>query len=200
MWPILGLSIIALAIILVKFWELWRFRIHLNRLTQKTTELIQNGNLALALHACQEENSSLGRLFAGALLYRSLEREELTRRLERLGSEVVASLESHLTTLAAITSIEPMLGFLGTIIGLIQAFMSWEALGEQITINLLAGGIYQAMITTAAGLSVAIPYYLIHSYLVTRVKRLTRILEERTEALVDLLNAREEKEPIRHAL
>jgi len=200
MVPILALSIVALAIILAKFWELWRFRVYLDRLTQRLNHLVRDGNLPIALHICQEENTPTGQLFAGAILHRSLERGETTRRLERLGGEVVASLEAYLATLATIIGIEPMLGFLGTIIGLIKAFMTWEALGERITINLLAGGIYQAMITTAAGLIIAIPYYLIYSYLVTRVKNLTRILEERTETLVDLLTEGEEKEPVRRAL
>jgi biopolymer transport protein ExbB len=97
--------------------------------------------------------------------------------------------------------VEPMLGFLGTIIGLIQAFMNWESLGEKITINVLAGGIYQAMITTAAGLSIAIPYYLIYNHLVTRVGRLSRLTEERAEEFVDLLTETTTiKEPARHAL
>jgi biopolymer transport protein ExbB len=200
MIPIIGLSIIALAIVLAKLWELWRFRVNLDRLTQRLTGLARDGNLSIALHICQEENTPAGELFAGAILYRSLERGEVTRRLERLGSEVVASLESYLSALATIIGIEPMLGFLGTIIGLIQAFMSWEALGERITVNLLAGGIYQAMITTAAGLSVAIPYYLVHSHLITRVKNLTRVLEERTETFIDLITEEERKEPARHAL
>jgi biopolymer transport protein ExbB len=204
MVPIVALSIVALAIVLAKMWDLWRFRVGLDRLTRKTNHLIRNGELSVALHACQEEDSPLGRLYAGAILFRSLDRAEINRRLERLGTDVVASLEAYLSSLAAITGVEPMLGFLGTIIGLIQAFMSWEALGERITINLLAGGIYQAMITTAAGLSVAIPYYLVYIYLVARVKRLTRAVENRTEALVDLVAAAgaegDGKEPLQHAL
>jgi biopolymer transport protein ExbB len=200
MIPIIGLSIIALAIILAKFCELWRFRVRLDGLTQRLTHLARDGDLPIALHVCQEENAPVGQLFAEAILYRSLERGEITRRLERLGGEVVASLESYLGALAGIIGVEPMLGFLGTMIGLIRAFMSWEALGERITISLLAGGIYQAMITTAAGLSIAIPYYLVYNHLVTRIKNLTRILEERTEAFIDLLTEKEGKESARHAL
>jgi biopolymer transport protein ExbB len=139
-------------------------------------------------------------LFEAAILYRAQERIELTRRLERLGGDVVAGLEAYMSTLATIVGVAPMLGFLGTIIGLIKAFMSWETMGEGITINLLAGGIYEAMITTAAGLSVAIPYYLIYNQLATRVKTLTRLTEERTEEFIDLLTEETAKEPVRHAL
>jgi biopolymer transport protein ExbB len=201
MWPILILSVVALAVILSKFWELWRFRSQLSKLSQRLTELVQDGNLSSALRASREHDSVLGRLFEAALLHRHEDRGDLTRRLERLGGEVIASLESYMSALATIIGVEPMLGFLGTIVGLIQAFMNWESMGERITINALAGGIYQAMITTAAGLIVAIPYYLIYNHLVTRVGTLTRFTEECTEEFVDLLTEMATtKEPIRHAL
>ncbi|MGH7963342.1 MAG: MotA/TolQ/ExbB proton channel family protein [Candidatus Binatia bacterium] len=200
MIPIIALSVLALAIILAKFWELWRFRAQLERFSRNLSTLIRDGNLSSALHLCQDRNTSLSRLFEAAILYRAQERTELTRRLERLGGDVIADLESYMSMLATIIGVAPMLGFLGTIIGLIKAFMSWETMGENITINLLAGGIYEAMITTAAGLSVAIPYYLIYNHLASRVKDLTRLTEERTEELVDLLGEVQLKEPARHAL
>ena len=77
--------------------------------------------------------------------------------MEREGDEQVQYLEQYLGALIIIIGVEPMLGFLGTIIGLIRAFMAWELLGSNITVSALASGIYQAMITTAAGLIVAIP-------------------------------------------
>jgi biopolymer transport protein ExbB len=202
MIPIIILSVIALAIVLTKFWTLWRFRIQVNTLWQRLSPLVREGHLSSALRVCQEYNSALGRLFETAIIYRHQERTDLLHRLERLGGEVVAGLESHLGALATITGVEPMLGFLGTIIGLIQAFMQWETMGDTITINALAGGIYQAMITTAAGLSIAIPYYLIHNHLVTRVGTLTRLTEERAEEFIDMLSEMAEtvKEPTRHAL
>ncbi len=201
MIPIIILSVVALAIILAKFWELWRFRVQLDKLWQRLATLVQDGNLSSALRVAQNHNSALGRLFETAIAYRGHERTEVTRRLERLGGEVVAGLESYMGALATIIGVEPMLGFLGTIVGLIQAFMQWESLGDKITINVLAGGIYQAMITTAAGLIIAIPYYLIHNHLVTRIGSLTRLTEERAEEFVDLLSETTPlKEPTRHAL
>jgi len=200
MIPIIILSIVALTIILAKFWELWRFRVRLTKLSQKLTALILDGNLTTALRTCREDATTLGRLFESAIRYRTQERSELTRRLERLGGDIVADLESYMSALATIVGVEPMLGFLGTIIGLIKAFMNWEGMGEQITINVLAGGIYEAMITTAAGLIIAIPYYLIYNHLVTRVNTLTRLTEERTDEFVDLLTEVKVKEPTRHAL
>ena len=200
MIPIIILSIVALTIIFAKFWELWRFRLRLNNLTNKLYNLVQDGNISGALKASREDATSLGRVFESALIHRTQERSELTRRLERFGGDVVADLESYMGALATIIGVEPMLGFLGTIVGLIKAFMNWETMGDRITINLLAGGIYEAMITTAAGLIVAIPYYLIYNHLVTKVGKLTRLTEERTEEFVDLVTDMNVKEPVRHAL
>ena len=197
---IIALSVVAFTIVLAKFWSLWRFRTHLDKLGRRVQPQIVEGNVSIALNVCREYTSPVSRLFEAAILYRRQERSELTRRLERLGGDVVASLESYLGVLAAIVGVAPLLGFLGTIIGLIRAFRSWEAMGDQITINMLAGGIYEAMITTAAGLSVTIPYYLIYSHLTTRAKNLTRLTEEHTETLVDLLIEPETQEPISDAV
>jgi biopolymer transport protein ExbB len=200
MIPIIILSIVALTIVLAKFWELWRFRARLNKLTTKLYALVQDGNVSGALQASREDETSLGRVFENAVLHRTQERMDLTRRLERLGTDVVADLESYMNVLASIVGVAPMIGFLGTIVGLIKAFMSWETIGDRITINVLAGGIYEAMITTAAGLMVAIPYYLVYNHLVGKISNLTRLTEERTEEFVDLIMQPDVKEPVRHAL
>ena len=200
MIPIIILSIAALTIIFAKWWELWRFRARLDNLTTKLYALVQDGNVSAALQASRRDETSLGRVFESALVHRSQERADLTRRLERLGGDVVADLESYMPALASVIGVEPMLGFLGTIVGLIKAFMNWEAMGDRITINVLAGGIYEEMITTAAGLIVAIPYYLIYNHLVGKIGNLTRLTEERTEEFVDLVVQSNVKEPVRHAL
>lgn len=195
MYLIIALSIVALTIVLAKFWTLARFRGQLDQLYERLNLLMQgagntldeDGILNSALRICREQNSPLGRLFETAFLYRGEERTELTRRLERSGAEVVAGLEAYMIGLASVVGVAPMLGFLGTIIGLVEAFMSWELLGDEITVGVLAGGIYKAMLTTAAGLSVAIPYYLIYNHLTSRVQRLTRLTEARTEVLLDTL-------------
>jgi biopolymer transport protein ExbB len=194
------LSIVAFAVVLAKFWSLWRFRNHLSTLNQRIEPQLAEGNISIALDVCREYTSPLSRLFETAIVYREHGPSELTRRLERLGGDVVAGLESYLSVLAAVVGVAPMLGFLGTIIGLIRAFMSWEAMGEQITITILAGGIYEAMITTAAGLSVTIPYYLIYNHLTTRVRYLTRVTEEHTETLVDMLTQAQPQEPLSDAV
>jgi biopolymer transport protein ExbB len=200
MIPIIILSIAALTIIFAKWWELWRFRVRLDKLTTKLYALVQDDHVSGALQASREDETSLGRVFESAIVHRSQERADLTRRLERLGGDVVADLESYMPALASVIGVAPMLGFLGTIVGLIKAFMNWETMGDRITINVLAGGIYEAMITTAAGLIVAIPYYLIYNHLVGKIGNLTRLTEERAEEFVDLVVQSNVKEPVRHAL
>ena len=96
MIPILALSVVALTIILAKFWELWRFRARLTKLTHKLYLFIQEGNLNAALLSCRDDSTPLGRLFESALMHRAQERADLTRRLERLGGDVVADLESYM--------------------------------------------------------------------------------------------------------
>lgn len=219
MYAIIVLSIVALTIVLVKFWSLIRFRTRLDQLCDRLHLLMQGagdtpddtGLLRSAVGICREQHSPLGRLFETAFVHRGEPRADLTRRLERCGTEVVASLEAYMIALASVVGVAPMLGFLGTIIGLVEAFMSWETLGDDITVGVLAGGIYKAMLTTAAGLGVAIPYYLLYNHLTSRVQRLTRLTEERTETLLDALEAAKRgpavqpvqlspQEPTRHAV
>jgi biopolymer transport protein ExbB len=107
--------------------------------------------------------------------------------MEREGDEKVRYLEQYLGALIIIIGVEPMLGFLGTIVGLIQAFMAWEQLGSNITVGALAAGIYQAMITTAAGLIVAIPYYVTYHLIVGKIKGHAQEMTFYGNELIDIL-------------
>ncbi len=99
------------------------------------------------------------------------------------GEKIIAFLESPLKPLGALIAALPMLGFLGTILGLISSFESWEQLGANVHISALAGGIYQAMITTAAGLITAIPYHLIYHWLSAKVHDASHLLSKETTHL-----------------
>jgi len=108
--------------------------------------------------------------------------------MEREGEEQIQYLEGYLGALLIIIGVEPMLGFLGTIIGLIKAFMAWEQIGSNITVNALAAGIYQAMITTAAGLIVAIPGYILYHLLVGKIKSQAQEMSYYGNELIDVLS------------
>jgi biopolymer transport protein ExbB len=107
--------------------------------------------------------------------------------LEQAGNNQVQKLEKFLGALVSIIGIEPLLGFLGTITGLIRAFMSWERAGANVTVSVLAGGIYEAMITTAAGLIIAIPLYLCYNYFISRIKFISNELSNHSIQLLEVI-------------
>ncbi len=194
MVPIILLSIVALALILERLLVLWRIRIDLSQFAQEIFLYLERGHLQKALERCDMIRHPIGQVFRVAFLNRTLRREQLERMMEREGEEQVHILERYLGGLMVIIGIEPMLGFLGTITGLIRAFMTWEKLGSNITVNALAAGIYEAMITTAAGLIVAIPYYLIYHWIVGKIKGHAQEMSYYGNELLDLLGSlREEK-------
>ena len=118
--------------------------------------------------------------------------DRLEKILEQAGNNQIQRLEKRLGALASVIGIEPLLGFLGTITGLIRAFMSWEQAGANITVNVLALGIYEAMITTAAGLMVAIPFYLCYNYFISRIKYSATELNNYALQLIEVISETKE--------
>jgi biopolymer transport protein ExbB len=170
MIPIILLSIAALAIILERLWILWNIRLDIPHAAQEIFLDLERGQLQKALERCEKMRHPIGKLFKLGISNRTLNSEQLEKMMQREGEEQISHLERHLGGLLVIIGVEPMLGFLGTITGLIRAFMQWERLGSSITVNALASGIYEAMITTAAGLIIAIPYYIIYHVIVGKIK------------------------------
>jgi len=187
MIPIVLLSIVALAIILERLWTLWRIRINIQQFAQQVLLLVQKGQFQRALELCKTARHPIADVFQLGILNRALKREEIESMMEREGDEQIQYLEQYLGALLIIIGVEPMLGFLGTIIGLIKAFMAWEHLGSNITVSALASGIYQAMITTAAGLSVAIPAYILYHLIVGKIKEHAQEMSYYSNELIDVL-------------
>ncbi len=191
MIPIIALSIIALAIILERFWTLWKIRLNFQQFAHEIFLFLERGNFQKALERCEKVKHPIGEVFKLGIVNRSLKREELEAMLEREGDEQIQYLERYLGALLIIVGVEPMLGFLGTIIGLIKAFMAWEQLGTNITVSALAAGIYQAMITTAAGLSVAIPAFIFYHLIVGRIKSHAQEISYYGNELLDMISSKE---------
>ena len=187
MVPIILGSIIALAIILERFWTLWRIRLNIQQFAQEIFLSLERGQFQKALERCGKVRHPIADVFKLGILNRTLKREEIESMMEREGDEQVQYLERYLGALLIIIGVEPMLGFLGTIVGLIQAFMAWEQMGSNITVNVLAAGIYQAMITTAAGLSVAIPAYILYHLIVNKIKSHAQEMTYYGNELIDIL-------------
>ncbi|MCX8119072.1 MAG: MotA/TolQ/ExbB proton channel family protein [Desulfobacterota bacterium] len=188
MIPIILGSVIALAIVLDRLWALWRIRLNLPRFTRKIFEYLDKGQFQKALEQCARVRHPIGNLFRIGILNRHLSRQEIEAMMEREGDEQIQYLERYMSALIIIVGVEPMMGFLGTIIGLIQAFMAWEQMGANITVNALAAGIYQAMITTAAGLSVAIPGFIFYHLIMGRIRHHAQEMTYYGNELLDLLS------------
>jgi biopolymer transport protein ExbB len=194
MIPIILLSVVALALILDRFLVLWKIRLNVTEFARDFFALLERGDLQKALERCDTVRHPIGALFKTGILNRNLKPEQIEKMMEREGEKQIHSLERYLGGLIVIIGVEPMLGFLGTITGLIRAFMTWERLGSNITVNTLAAGIYEAMITTAAGLIIAIPYYVAYHMIVSRIKRHAQEVSSFGNELIDILaRLREEK-------
>ncbi len=187
MIPIIALSIIGLAMILERAWTLWKIRLDIPQFAQEIFLYLEKGHFQRALERCEKVRHPIADVFKLGILNRALKRDEIEKMMEREGDEQVQYLEQYLGALIIIIGVEPMLGFLGTIVGLIQAFMAWEQLGSNITVGALAAGIYQAMITTAGGLIVAIPYYVAYHLIVGKIKSHAQEMTYYGNELIDIL-------------
>jgi biopolymer transport protein ExbB len=188
MWPIILCSIAAAAIILERLWTLQDKRVLPPDLTKKVWQLVESDQINDKVIKALEQSSPLGRVLAAGLAHRHRPREIIMERLEDTGRHVVYELERFLNTLGTIASIAPLLGLLGTVTGIIKAFNAIEAGGVG-NPQALSGGIGEALITTAAGLSVAIPALFAYRYLRGRVDRIVVEMEKDAIRLADAVEA-----------
>ena len=189
MWPIILCSVVAVAVILERLWALQSSRVIPRDLGQKVWNWIEADALDDSLIAALEKNSPLGELLAIGLVNRNKPRALMLERLEDGGRHVVQELERFLNTLGTIASVAPLLGLLGTVAGIIHAFnaITVNGLGDP---SKLSGGIGEALITTAAGLTVAIPSLIAYRFLRGRGERLVVRMEKEAMKLVDALDER----------
>jgi biopolymer transport protein ExbB len=200
MWPIILCSIIAAAIILERLWTLQERRVLPAELVQKLWGLVEANQVNDKVIAALEQNSPLGRVLASGLTYRNRPREVMMERLEDTGRHVIHELERFLNTLGTIAGISPLLGLLGTVTGIIKAFNAIQA-GGMGDPRMLSGGIAEALITTAAGLIVAIPALFAYRYLRGKVERYVIAMEKHAIRLADAVEsaAHREREAVRAA-
>jgi biopolymer transport protein ExbB len=189
MYPILLASVLGLAIIIEKLWDIYSIRIDVQKFSREVFALLAKREYEKALKLCEKRSRHpIALLFKAGIEKRALPVNELEKLLERIGNSEMNKLEKHIGGLISVIGIEPLLGFLGTITGLIRAFMAWEQAGSNITVSSLASGIYEAMITTATGLAIAVPYYLICNFIISRNKYISYELNDYSMQLVEKLN------------
>jgi biopolymer transport protein ExbB len=192
MWPIILCSIIAAGIVLERLWTLQRRRVTPPDLTRRIWALVEAGQANDKVIAALEVNSPLGKLLATGLANRHRPRAVLMERLEDAGRHVAHDLDRFLNTLGTIAGVAPLLGLLGTVTGMVKAFnaISSGGLGDPLA---LSGGISEALLTTVAGLCVAIPAYIAHRYLRGRVDGIVVQIEKDVVRFADALNERMER-------
>ncbi|HET8850412.1 MAG TPA: MotA/TolQ/ExbB proton channel family protein [Marinobacter sp.] len=187
MVPIVACSILALAIILERFWTLRPSRVappqSVNELWRWIKKKELNGRKLKALQA----SSPLGRILAGGLINAKHGRDIMKESIEHEASQVIHELERFLNPLGTVAVIAPLLGLLGTVIGMIKVFAEIQLAGVGNAGN-LAGGISEALITTAAGLTVAIPALICHRYFIRRVDELVVGMEQEAIKLVEVVH------------
>ncbi len=188
MVPILLGSVIALAFVLERTWYFFTIRLDAKKFSEEIFSFLRQGQFEQASEHCRTTRHPLGRVFEIGLEHGEEESSEIERAMQREGSRQVVLVEKNLNYLVTVIGVEPLFGFLGTILGLIQAFMSWEKYSTSVTVSTLAAGIYQAMITTAAGLIVAIPYYVIYNIFLSRVNAVTQDINHYGDELLSTLH------------
>jgi len=189
MIPLLLLGILALAIVVERFWSLRRKEILPPGLGEEVRAWAGRGQLEAAHIDSLRRNSPLGEVLAAALDVRSKPREQIRERIEDTGRHVVHRMEKFLNALGSIASAGPLLGLLGTVVGMIQMFLGIQDSGVG-DVNALAGGIGKALVCAAAGMIVAIPALLFHRYFRGKVTGYVMEMEKEATALVDALEAR----------
>ncbi len=187
MVPIILCSVVALAICIERAWTLNSGRIAPPNTLLEVWDWIRNKELDSERLRSLRRASPLGRILAAGIANSHHGREVMKDSIEEAASHVVHELERHLSSLGTIAAIAPLLGLLGTVIGMIDVFSEIMIHGTG-NAGLLAGGISQALVTTAAGLSVAIPTIMMHRFYLRRVEAIVVNLEQESLKLVDALH------------
>jgi len=189
MIPILILSIVAVYIFVERYMAILRAKKEDNMFMQNIKTSIHGGDIDKALQLCREQDTPVARMIEKGVLRIGRPLNDVNAAIENVGKLEVFELEKGLPTLATVAGAAPMIGFLGTVMGMIRAFYDMANVeGGNLNVSLLSNGIYTAMVTTVAGLIVGIIGYLGYNILVSKVDKVVNLLELRTTEFMDLLN------------
>jgi len=191
MYVLLASSILALTIIFERSWSLRRSVVLPEYEIEKIEESVRSGNVDSAVKMCSDNNTAMSRILWVALDNRGVKRAVMKEILEEVGRQEVAHLERYIGILGVVAAVSPLLGLLGTVIGMIEVFqvISIEGVGKA---DILAGGISKALNTTAAGLSVAIPALVAYRVFESRVNDFVIEIEQHALRFVEMLKGERE--------
>ncbi len=186
MWPLLGCIVVGLVFILERLWTLSRARVNTRKLMYSIQKSLRSEGVDAAIRTCERTRGPIAAILHAGLLKTSRGPAAVEKAIDTAGAIEMAFLEKGLAAIAAIVNVAPMLGFLGTVSGMISAFEAIAA-SDQVSAKLVASGISEALITTASGLVIAIPTSLFHSYFVGQVDRFIVEMEETSAELINEL-------------
>jgi len=187
MWLLLGCSIIAIGVFLERLFLFHRSTINVGEFLQGLSNLIRKKNYAEALQVCAVTPGPVARVMHSAVIRHELPRSDLKEIVQESGQLEVPRLERYLSVLLTIAYIAPLIGLLGTILGLVDTFVQFNVISGQATIGDLSQGVYQSLITSAAGLAVAIPTFLLYSYLAAFARNLMHDMERGGIEVVNII-------------
>jgi biopolymer transport protein ExbB len=187
MIPLAICSFIAVIIIVERLFFLHRAKINTDQFMNKIGKLLRDNKVEAGIILCQQTKGPIASIVEAGIQKYDRPREEIKETIESAGKAEIYILERGLSVLATIAGIAPLLGFLGTVTGMIQAFMKIETLEGNVNPAVLAGGIWEALLTTAVGLTVGIPTLIFYNYLVNKVQKFVFEMEKSSNELVDVL-------------
>ncbi|MCX6225685.1 MAG: MotA/TolQ/ExbB proton channel family protein [Bacteroidia bacterium] len=188
MIPIFLLSILAVYIFVERYFAIRKASTEDQSFMNRVREFIHDGKIEAAIRLSQSTNTPVSRMIEVGISRIGRPMADVNAAIENVGRLEIYKLERGLASLGAAAGAAPMLGFLGTVLGMIRAFYDMSMAGSTIDIGILSNGIYTAMVTTAAGLLVGIPAYFFYNILVSKIETVVFVLETRSSEFMDLLN------------
>lgn len=195
MWFILVGAVLAVAVFFERFFHYHRAQIHANDFVNGILNSLRRGNTAEAIDTCNDTAGPVAQVVKAAVVNHDRARDEIREAVMDAARTEVTRLERNLPILVTIAQITPLLGFLGTVTGMIKIFMVIERT-QLASPSQLAGGVWEALLTTAGGLVVAIPSYVAYNYLVSRVQNLVVDMEKAANEILAYLARREDRAPL----
>ncbi len=190
MWPILLCSVFALAIILEKFWHLHKITIDAQDFLAKILEKMKHHQVKEALEICENTRSPISNIMKSGILKYDRPKPQIKEAIEEASLHEIPRLEKNLPALATIAHVSPLLGLLGTVTGMVRCFQTIQIKStgfHPVSPGDLAGGIWEALLTTVAGLIVAIPAFVAYNYLVNRINNFILEMEKASTELINFL-------------
>ncbi len=188
MWPLLALGGVTVFIFVERYLAIRKASSLDINFMNRIRDFILEGKMRSAVQLCRSTNTPIARMIEKGIERIGRPMSDVQSAIENVANLEVSKLEENLPTLASIAGGAPMIGFLGTVLGMVRTFMDLSAAGGTIDMSLLAGGMYVAMVTTVAGLIVGIPAYFGYNYLVARIEKLVFRMEANSIAFMDILN------------